>query len=123
MPDLIHKISLLCCQNALNPCVKRNLTGSIGKADTNKRWLPPSLTPREMRSTWIRQLLEKAHVMDMIEQIAEITQELPPDKQTEVLDFVAFLVARQAPTTWTVETRQAIVANTIGVLDPDTHNK
>lgn len=54
--------------------------------------------------------------MDVIEQIAKLSQELPPDKQTEVLDFVAFLVARQAPTTWTVEKRQATVADTMGCL-------
>jgi hypothetical protein len=58
--------------------------------------------------------------MDMTEQIAKLSQELPPEKQTEVLDFVEFLVSRQARKTWTVEERRAVVARTIGCL-ADTH--
>ena len=54
--------------------------------------------------------------MNVVEQIAKLSRDLPPDKQTEVLDFVAFLVSRQAPTTWTVEKRQAAVASTMGCL-------
>jgi hypothetical protein len=54
--------------------------------------------------------------MNVIEQIAKLSQGLPPDKQTEVLDFVAFLVARQAPTIWTIEKRQAAAASTMGCL-------
>ncbi len=58
--------------------------------------------------------------MSITEQIAKLSQDLPPEKQTEVLDFVEFLVSRQARTTWTVEKRQAIVAKTMGGL-ADTH--
>jgi hypothetical protein len=54
--------------------------------------------------------------MNMTEQIAKLSRELPPEKQTEVLDFVEFLVSRQARTTWTVEKRQAIVTRTMGCL-------
>jgi hypothetical protein len=39
---------------------------------------------------------------ERVEQIAKLSQELPSDKQTQVLDFVAFFVSCQAPTTWTV---------------------
>jgi len=54
--------------------------------------------------------------MNVAEQIARLSQDLPPEKQTEVLDFVEFLVARQARTTWTIEKRRAIVAKTMGCL-------
>jgi len=58
--------------------------------------------------------------MDVTTQIAQRSQELPPEKQTEVLDFIEFLVSCQAPTTWTVEQRREIVAKTMGCLT-DTH--
>ena len=58
--------------------------------------------------------------MNVTEQIAKLSQELPPKKQTEVLDFVEFLVSRQAHTTWTVEKRRAAAAKTMGCL-ADTH--
>jgi hypothetical protein len=51
--------------------------------------------------------------VNVIEQIAKLSQELPPEKQIEVLDFVAFLVARQAPTIRTVEKRQTTTASTM----------
>ncbi|HJY82159.1 MAG TPA: DUF2281 domain-containing protein [Candidatus Binatia bacterium] len=54
--------------------------------------------------------------MSVSEQIAKLSQDLPPEKQTEVLDFVEFLVSRQARTTWTVEERRAVVARTMGCL-------
>ena len=53
--------------------------------------------------------------MNVPEQIAKLTQILPPEKQAEVLDFVEFLVSRQSHTTWTVEKRREIVARTLGV--------
>ena len=43
-------------------------------------------------------------------------QALPPDKQVEVLDFVEFLLSRQARTPWTVEQRREVVARTMGSL-------
>jgi hypothetical protein len=58
--------------------------------------------------------------MDVTGQIAKRSQELPPEKQTEVLDFVEFLVSRQTPIIWTVEKRRAVVAQTMGCL-ADTH--
>jgi hypothetical protein len=58
--------------------------------------------------------------MNVSEQIAKLSQELPPEKQTEVLNFVQFLVSRQARTTWTVERRRAIIARTMG-CPSDTH--
>ena len=54
--------------------------------------------------------------MNLVEQITKLSQELPPDKQTEALDFVAFLMHRQVRTTWTVEGRLTVVANTMGCL-------
>jgi hypothetical protein len=54
--------------------------------------------------------------MNVLEQIAQLSQVLPPEKQVEVLDFVAFLVSRQSQTTWTVEKRREIVARTMGCL-------
>ncbi|HEV8711248.1 MAG TPA: DUF2281 domain-containing protein [Candidatus Binatia bacterium] len=58
--------------------------------------------------------------MNVTEQIAKLSRELPPEKQTEVLDFVEFLVSRQARTPWTVEQRRTVVAKTMGCLS-DTH--
>ena len=54
--------------------------------------------------------------MNLPEQVSKLCQDLPPDKQEEVLDFVEFLVSRQAHTPWTVEQRREIVARTMGCL-------
>lgn len=54
--------------------------------------------------------------MNVTEQITKLSQELPLEKQTEVLDFVEFLVSRQARKPWTVEERRAVVAKTMGCL-------
>jgi hypothetical protein len=54
--------------------------------------------------------------MNVLEQIAQLSQALPPEKQAEVLDFIEFLVSRQPHTTWTVEQRREIVARTMGCL-------
>jgi hypothetical protein len=54
--------------------------------------------------------------MNLPEQIAQLSQALPPEKQAEILDFVEFLVSRQPCTTWTVEKRREIVAKTMGCL-------
>jgi hypothetical protein len=54
--------------------------------------------------------------MNVPEQIAQLSQTLPPEKQAEILDFVEFLVSRQPHTTWTVEKRREIVARTMGCL-------
>jgi hypothetical protein len=54
--------------------------------------------------------------MNVPEQIAQLSQALPPAKQAEILDFVEFLVSRQPHTTWTVEKRREIVARTMGCL-------
>jgi hypothetical protein len=54
--------------------------------------------------------------MNVPEQIAQLSQALPPEKQAEILDFVEFLVSRQPHTVWTVEQRQEIVAKTLGCL-------
>jgi hypothetical protein len=54
--------------------------------------------------------------MDIPEQVAKLCQGLPSDKQVEVLDFVEFLISRQARTPWTVEHRREVVARTMGSL-------
>jgi hypothetical protein len=54
--------------------------------------------------------------MNVPEQVAKLCQGLPSDKQVEVLDFVGFLISRQAHTPWTVEQRREIVARTMGSL-------
>jgi hypothetical protein len=54
--------------------------------------------------------------MNVLEQIAQLSQALPPEKQAEVLDFIEFLVSRQPHTMWTVEQRREIVARTMGCL-------
>lgn len=54
--------------------------------------------------------------MNVSEQVAKLCQDLPPDKQEEVLDFVEFLVSRQLDGRWTVEKRQEAVASTMGCL-------
>jgi hypothetical protein len=54
--------------------------------------------------------------MNVTEQIIKLSQELPLEKQVEVLDFVEFLVARQVPAAWTVEKRREAVAQTLGSL-------
>lgn len=54
--------------------------------------------------------------MNVTEQIAKLSQELPLEKQVEILDFVEFLVARHIHTVWTAEKRCEIVAKTMGSL-------
>jgi hypothetical protein len=54
--------------------------------------------------------------MNVPEQIAQLSQALPPEKQAELLAFAEFLVSRQLHTIWTVEQRQEIVAKTLGSL-------
>ena len=54
--------------------------------------------------------------MNVPEQIAQLSQALPLEKQAEILDFVEFLVSRQPHTVWTVEQRREIVARTMGSL-------
>jgi hypothetical protein len=54
--------------------------------------------------------------MNLVEQIAKLSRELPEEKQAEVLDFVEFLTSRQTRKTWTVDERQSIVAKTMGCL-------
>ena len=54
--------------------------------------------------------------MNVPEQVAKLCQGLPSDKQAEVLDFVEFLISRQAHTPWTVEQRRAVVTRTMGSL-------
>jgi hypothetical protein len=54
--------------------------------------------------------------MNVTEQIVKHSQELPPEKQVEVLDFVEFLVTRHIQATWTVEKRREAVARTMGSL-------
>ena len=54
--------------------------------------------------------------MHVPEQIAQLSQALPPEKQAEILDFVELLVSRQPHTPWTVEQRREIVARTMGCL-------
>ena len=41
--------------------------------------------------------------MSITKQIARLSQNLPPEKQTEVRDFVEFLVSRQVHSSWTAE--------------------
>jgi len=55
-------------------------------------------------------------LMNVPEQVAQLCQALPPDKQAEVLDFVEFLVSRQSRPPWTVEQRREVVARTMGSL-------
>lgn len=50
------------------------------------------------------------------EKIVELSEQLPPEKQTEVLDFVSFLVSRQASNSWTPRHRREVVARTMGSL-------
>jgi hypothetical protein len=54
--------------------------------------------------------------MNVPEQVSKLCQSLPLDKQEEVLDFVEFLVSRQARTLWTVEQRREVVVRTMGSL-------
>jgi hypothetical protein len=54
--------------------------------------------------------------MNLVEQIAKLSRELPEEKQAEVLDFVEFLTSRQARKAWTIGERQSIVAKTMGCL-------
>jgi hypothetical protein len=54
--------------------------------------------------------------MNLIDQITELSRELPPEKQIEVLDFVEFLRARQAQRIWPVAERQRVIARTMGCL-------
>jgi hypothetical protein len=57
-----------------------------------------------------------SRLMNVPEQVAQLCQALPPDKQAEVLDFVEFLVSRQSRSPWTVEQRREVVARTLGSL-------
>ena len=54
--------------------------------------------------------------MNLVEQIAKLSRELPEEKQAEVLDFVEFLTSRQARKAWTVGERQSVIAKTMGRL-------
>jgi Protein of unknown function (DUF2281) len=54
--------------------------------------------------------------MNLVEQIAKLSRELPQQKQEEVLDFVEFLTSRQARKTWTVDERQSVATKTMGCL-------
>ena len=58
--------------------------------------------------------------MSVTQQITQLVHHLPPERQAEVLDFVEFMISRQASRTFTVEARQQIVAKTLGCL-ADTH--
>jgi hypothetical protein len=55
-------------------------------------------------------------LMNVPEQVAQLCQALPLDKQVEVLDFVEFLVSRQSRPTWTIEQRREVVARSMGCL-------
>jgi hypothetical protein len=55
-------------------------------------------------------------LMNVPEQVAQLCQGLPLDKQVEVLDFAEFLVSRQSRPTWTVEQRREVAARTMGSL-------
>jgi hypothetical protein len=55
-------------------------------------------------------------LMNVPEQVAQLCEALPLDKQVEVLDFVEFLVSHQPRPTWTVEQRREVVARTMGAL-------
>jgi hypothetical protein len=57
-----------------------------------------------------------SRLMNVPEQVAQLCQALPLEKQVEVLDFVEFLVSRQSRPTWTVEQRREVVARTMGSL-------
>jgi hypothetical protein len=57
-----------------------------------------------------------SRLMNVPEQVAQLCQALPLEKQVEVLDFVEFLVSRQSRPTWTVEQRREVVAKTMGSL-------
>jgi hypothetical protein len=57
-----------------------------------------------------------SRLMNVPEQVAQLCQALPPDKQAEVLDFVEFLVSRQSRPPWTIEQRREVVARTMGSL-------
>ena len=50
------------------------------------------------------------------ERIVELSQQLPPEKQAEVLDFVSFLLSRQTADGWTSEKRRSVAARTRGSL-------
>jgi Protein of unknown function (DUF2281) len=54
--------------------------------------------------------------MNLVEEIARLSRDLPEEKQEEVLDFVEFLTSRQGRKSWTVDERQSIVAKTMGCL-------
>lgn len=54
--------------------------------------------------------------MKVTERIAKLSQELPPEKQEEVLKFVEFLISRQAHKAWTMERRRTVAARTMGCL-------
>jgi hypothetical protein len=54
--------------------------------------------------------------MNVPEQVFKLCQGLRLDKQEEVLDFVEFLVSRQASTSLTVEQRREVVVHTMGSL-------
>jgi hypothetical protein len=54
--------------------------------------------------------------MNVVEQIIKLSRELPQEKQVEVLDFIDFLVSRQATKDWTVEKRQQVIARTMDRL-------
>jgi len=54
--------------------------------------------------------------MNLPEQVSKLCQGLPPDKQEDVLDFVEFLISRQAHTSWTMEQRREVMARTMGCL-------
>jgi hypothetical protein len=54
--------------------------------------------------------------VNLVEQIAKLSRELPEEQQKAVLDFVEALTARQTRKTWTVGERQSIVAQTMGCL-------
>ena len=53
---------------------------------------------------------------NVTDQIAKRSQDLSPEKQAEVLDFIEFLASRQMPVTWTVEERRTVVSKTLGCL-------
>jgi hypothetical protein len=55
-------------------------------------------------------------LMNVPEQVAQLCQALPLDKQVEVLDFAEFLDSCQSRPTWTVEQRREVVARTMGSL-------
>ncbi|MGQ9629867.1 MAG: DUF2281 domain-containing protein [bacterium] len=54
--------------------------------------------------------------MTLSEKILNLSRQLPPEEQNEVLDFIEFLISKRRSRLWTLSERKAAIIQTCGIL-------